>query len=308
MKIACLFIYVSSSILTFAFWKFEGPCLTAINTKTLKPEIVSFKDSLFINEDFLDSATFDKTDVANFIFNYNHDTGYILIHRPHHNQFSLIQRLKFLIGKNEHIELDFFELKKDFFLIKNQLSMSSYANSYTKESSDLVTKKWYYTRRAHHFTEQKYRTRKELLIDFQYPQPTKNFSLTSGLTIKNKKKKVDIVYNNQKINFQQALMNHFNNDKNYAVIIDAISQSKFQDNTEKNLPFNSFSIGQAAHEIQNNRSLILLENSTILAIYAVFKDDKNRDSILWGLAEDNKTKKRFHWITDLNKDLSILFD
>lgn len=54
-----------------------------------------------------------------------------------------------------------------------------------------------------------------------------------------------------------------------------------------------------------NNEIKLLEKSKILAVFSLFKKS-GTESIIWGLAEDEDTKERFHWITDIETDISIL--
>lgn len=138
------------------------------------------------------------------------------------------------------------------------------------------------------------------VLEFESIILKEKFTTTSGVEVINQKGKVEIKKEGETLVFQEALTNFYEPDLTPLAhdLMNPTSKSlqKFQEKYR-----NLANIGK--QELQR------LKGSTILAVYGVFKDKNwnGKNSIIWGLAEDKVTKKRFHWITDLEHDISSLF-
>lgn len=110
------------------------------------------------------------------------------------------------------------------------------------------------------------------------------------------------------MDLQERLKQYFDNDLNNQNIVKAVDYSRSSTSKEKNIhPKGVYEMKKAAESIEYNYPIFyLLQDSTISNVLTVKKGSNDQESILCGIAKDNKTEKEFVWIIDLKNDLSTL--
>lgn len=141
----------------------------------------------------------------------------------------------------------------------------------------------------------------------------------SDHSITNEKDAAYITKGGKKVNFQDALSKYLSqcitqdNKPNQNYINDFSTKIGSGSRIESSLlAQNVYQLKKAANYLSSGikvdqSQIDLLDKSTILAVYGVFKGEDGKDSIIWGLAKyKDNPDRRFHWITKLGDDASVL--
>lgn len=122
----------------------------------------------------------------------------------------------------------------------------------------------------------------------------------SGITISHLQSKVSINKETKTENFQIMLAKYID-DK----IKNAASSTPTSASVPA-VPSTSSSTSMPSVPKINQSNLDLLNKSTIVAVYGLMNNQSDNESIIWGLAIDKNTKEVFHWMIDLEEDISVL--
>lgn len=271
-------------ILPFSFWKMEGPYsirtyLKGSNSNSSQ-EVID--DVILINKYGSNRSIFEsvpnQTFATNYLLNYNHNLGYSIVY-----------------GYVPHI-LD--SGTKD--LARQALStLRGYAD-FTNFSISFYAVRENFGKNIRNIKLGDFHSFKKALADNNTPRIKiqQTFTSSSGVLINNLEDNVEIKKGNTTYNFEEKLLQYFSpSKKNLKSMKSTISPISKTFNIQDQ-PVASFKMG--AQELQR------LQNSTILAVYGVLKGNTNKDSVIWGLAKDKRTEKLFHWITDIQNDISDL--
>lgn len=320
----------------FAFWKMEpfyGRTIFNRMVPANDKQIIelTLMDKKMISQEYFGSALYGDSITNNF-FVYNHNIGYGF----YYSTSSLNQSISgahFFIGEltNQYDSLICYGVKKQL----------------NKESSEWLYNDRLYTKKSVLNILDEIRSEKEkaacrLSVDEKPPKELKKyidklkdsdisfedealglivgtdnkssvstirlkreFSTHSQLSIINREDKTLVKRDNQEIDFQVALTKYFDYDNKNKAIVDFVNNYTNKHSLSKS----EYVLGKAVDDLNRSEEQVnLLNRSTILSVFAVVKGDYGNESIVWGLAENNDTKEKFHWVTDLKADISVLLN